>query len=353
LKKKRGAPGASRKGTKPKRTAHTVGLSVSLSDAIESYLTHLRVERDLSRNTLSAYARDLEQFVQQIGDPDQMSARSVSIDHVTAWAASLARRELCASSQHRMLVSLRGLFRWLHQEEKIPCDPTEDVALPKLPSRLPENVPGEGLRRILEAPQTTGRDRAAIALLYGAGLRVSELTGLTLDALDFENALLRVRGKGDKERLVPLGEPVCDLLRSFIEGERRSTLKERSSPFLFPGRNARRPLTRQTVFHLLQRAKLRSGLKGRISPHKLRHTFATDLVRGGADLRSVQMMLGHADLRTTEIYTHLDDQHIRQVYQRTHPRGSADELSPPILAKAEGRAASLATRRGIRTALPD
>ncbi len=295
---------------------------MSLDAAVDAYLVHLRVERDLAKNTLEAYARDLRSLVERLDAAGVPGPEAVGAEQLVSWVRGLAADGLSARSQARMLVAARGWFRWMEREGMIPADPARVVTLPRPGRRLPELLSLEEIRDLFAAaagPEAE-RDRALVGLLYGAGLRVSEVIGLDVADLSLEAGLVRARGKGSKERVVPIGEPVIALVRVWLEVGRPSQLGRRVSDHLFPGRRPERPLTRQAVFKILRRLALAAGITRDISPHKLRHSFATHLVRGGADLRSVQIMLGHADLRTTEIYTHVDDGHVRRVYDKAHPR---------------------------------
>ncbi len=296
--------------------------SMSLDDAVDDYLLHLRVERDLAKNTLEAYGRDLAGMVTYLHERRVDSPSSVATEDVAAWVHSLSRAGRSIRTQARMLVSARGLFRFLTAQRGLPLDPAKEVALPKAPTTLPVLLDIEEIQGMLAAATgaTAERDRALIALLYGAGLRVSEVVGLQFGSVDLDAGVVRALGKGSKERLVPIGGLVIDALRQWLETGRSRQLGLRISEHLFPGRRPERPLTRQAIFKVLRRLALAAGIDRDVSPHKLRHSFATHLVRGGADLRSVQGMRGHADLRTTEIYTHVDDAHLRKTYDRAHPR---------------------------------
>lgn len=293
-----------------------------LDASIDAYLAHLRVERNLSKNTLDAYGRDLRDFAGAVIEAGISEVGSVTSAHVTAWVHDLAGAGLKERTQARMLIAVRGFFRYMLQERAIESDPAKVIDLPRSGRPLPEVAGLDDVRRMLNVRSASARDRALLLLLYGAGLRVSEVVRLELGALHLDAGIVRVLGKGGKERVVPIGAEVIDGLRLYIESERGKILGGRTTDFLFPGRSRRglRPLTRQTVFELLRRLARGAGLERPLSPHKLRHGFATDLVRGGADLRAIQVMLGHADLRTTEIYTHVDGEHLRETYDRTHPR---------------------------------
>jgi integrase/recombinase XerD len=291
----------------------------ALDAVIDGYLIHLKVERNVAKNTLEAYSRDLRDFADAMVELEKREPKGIDTESIATWARSLAQAGLKPRSQARMIVAVRGLFRHLLRTHVVDADPAKLVELPKAGRPLPQLVSIDEIVELLKVCPTA-RDRALILLLYGAGMRVSEVVNLELGALQLDAGVLRVLGKGNKERAVPIGSPVIDGLRTWLDGERAALLKGAPNDLVFPGRNRRRPLTRQAVFELLRRLARDAGITRDISPHKLRHGFATDLVRGGADLRSVQVMLGHADLRTTEIYTHVDDEHLRRTYDKTHPR---------------------------------
>lgn len=287
---------------------------------VDEYLLHLRVERNLAQNTLEAYGRDVAEFVRFVLDRGRTDVSEIATEDVAEWSRTLARGGRRASSQARMLVAVRGFFRWLRKEGRLEALPTESVDLPKAKRPLPRIVDADEAHQLLAACGDDLRDRALVGLLYGAGLRVSEVIGLDLGGLHLEAGVVQVMGKGSKERLVPMGSVVGELCRDYVELARPRHPDAERSERVFPGRSKGGGLSRQTVFLRLRRLALAAGFDRPISPHKLRHGFATDLVRGGADLRSVQAMLGHADLRTTEIYTQVDDEHLRRAYDGAHPR---------------------------------
>lgn len=294
----------------------TLESSEELDADVDDYLLHLRVERNLADRTLEAYGRDLASFVAFSVKRGRVRATDVTSDDVSDWVRELAVEGRAASTQTRMLVAVRGFYRYLRRERGLESLPTEPVDLPKTSRPLPRLVDRSGALALLRACGDDLRDRLFVLLLYGVGLRVSEVVDLDLQSLHLDAGTLRVVGKGSKERAVPLGLIVVEALRAYLEeGRRRS-----AGDALFPGRSRKGRVSRQTIFLRLRRLALVAGLPHAISPHKLRHGFATDLLRGGADLRSLQAMLGHADLRTTEIYTQVDDEHVQRVYRRTHPR---------------------------------
>lgn len=293
-------------------------MSATLAAAIEAYLVHLKVERRLRPNSLLAYAADLRRFAAEVPVHE---AAQVSPRHLEAFARGLAGGS--ARSQARRLSAVRGLFRWLREEGQIEADPAQASASPRLPRRLPAVLSRSEVEALLAAPGGEGplalRDTAILELLYATGCRISEALDLTLARVDLERGLVRVTGKGDRERLVPLGAPAAAALGAWL-AEGRPALVRGPQPWLFVNRFGRR-LSRQGFFLKLQDHALAAGITRSLSPHKLRHSFATHLLAGGADLRVVQTLLGHADIGTTEIYTHVSGEDLRERHRRHHPRG--------------------------------
>jgi len=297
-------------------------MKIKLETAVDEYLVFLKVEKDVAKNTLEAYGRDLAHLLDGLESQSCTVLNKVTTLMLSNWLQSLSKSGLAVRSQARMLVSARGLFRYACQEKLIENNPADSLVMPRPARTLPALLDLQEIQALMAAAEdpTSERDRALVALLYGAGLRVSELVTLELHSVVLDAGLIRARGKGDKERIIPIGGPVIDILEAYVKIGRPKLLKTRQSQFLFPGRSITKPLTRQAVFKILRRLALAAGINRDISPHKLRHSFATHLVQGGADLRSVQVMLGHADLRTTEIYTHIDREHVRKTYNKSHPR---------------------------------
>jgi integrase/recombinase XerD len=248
---------------------------------------------------------------------------AVRREHLLAHLVALARRGLAPRSQARALSAIRALHRLLVVEKLSATDPTENVDAPRTGLRLPKLLSREEVDALLAAPSPRTaagrRDRAMLEVLYATGLRVSELVGLGVNDVRLETRMLLARGKGSKERIVPLGAPAAAALREYLRGPREALLRGRASKDLFvTPRGAR--MTRQGFWKLLNRYARGAGVKRRISPHQLRHSFATHLLEGGADLRSVQAMLGHADVATTQIYTHVERSHVKRLYEKHHPR---------------------------------
>jgi len=297
----------------------------SLDVGIQQFLDHLRVERELTPATVEAYGRDLAGFAHFAAGRTISRADTIGPIDVLDFLVHLNERKLSARSQARRLVALRQLFRFLKGERLITVDPTEDIDLPRFGRKLPDYLTIDEVDRLLVAPDRRTarglRDAAMIELLYATGLRVSELVKLRLRDLNFDAGYLMATGKGRKERLVPVGEAALQAVRAYVEGARPGFAGARAIDTLFLTHHGR-AMTRQGFWKLLGRYARAAGIRKPISPHKLRHSFATHLVERGADLRAVQAMLGHSDIGTTEIYTHVSRGHLRSVYDRFHPRAS-------------------------------
>jgi len=305
-------------------------------DHIDDYLNHLLVERGLSRNTVEAYSRDLARFFTWLADQDETS---VTLGDLRVFMEQTRAAGLSARSLARTMSGVRGYYRYLLEEELIASDPAELLDRPRLGRYLPGVLSRAQMERLLAAPVADTpeglRDRALLELLYAAGLRVSELTGLSVNDVNLEQGVVRVIGKGDKERLVPINDTAILRLRDYLR-DARPAFHPGACPILFVSRR-RHGLTRQAVWHRIKHYALAAGLAGKISPHTFRHSFATHLLEGGADLRSVQAMLGHADISTTEIYTHLDRQRVRAEYDRCHPRAGKREKVKGEREKVKGK----------------
>ena len=290
---------------------------------VDSYLHYLVVEKGLSRNTIESYGRDLRVFLDFVEGRGIRSFRQVTRGDVLAFLKELQGRGLSVRSVSRALISLRGLFRFLLLEGHLEEDPVEEMEVPRPPRSLPHVLSLQEVERILEAPDPGTplgvRDRAMLELLYATGMRVSELAGLAPEGVDIQVGFVRVKGKGDKERVIPIGEVARERLDIYLREGRPRLLKGRESPYLFVNRQGR-GLSRQGIWKLIKRYALQAGVLTAITPHTLRHSFATHLLERGADLRFVQVMLGHADIGTTQIYTHLNQEYLRKIYQQYHPR---------------------------------
>jgi len=295
----------------------------TVDEAIQQFLDHLRVERELTPATVEAYGSDLARFAHFASGRTIRPVEAVRSIDILDFLVHLTERKLSARSQARRLVALRQFFRFLKAERVVPSDPTEDVDLPRFGRKLPDFLSVDEIDRLLAAPDRRTprgmRDAAMLETLYATGLRVSELVKLRLRDLNFDAGYLMTFGKGRKERLVPVGESALASVRAYVEQARAAATKARAIDTLFLTHHGR-AMTRQGFWKLLGRYATAAGIRKRISPHKLRHSFATHLVERGADLRAVQAMLGHADIGTTEIYTHVSRGHLRAVYDRFHPR---------------------------------
>jgi integrase/recombinase XerD len=299
-------------------------VGLSLDSGIDLFLDHVKLERGLAKNTVLAYGRDLAKFRIFAEKQSLEQAAAVEPRHLLAYLVSLSTAKLAVRSQARKLAALRGLFRYLRAERHIPIDPTAELEPPRLGRRLPEFLSVEEVDRLLAAPDVRDprglRDAAMIETLYATGLRVSELVSLRVADVNVDHGFLTTVGKGRKQRIVPVGELALDRLRAYLVEVRPALDGGRNHPALFLTRLGG-PMTRQGFWKLLGQYAESAGIRRKISPHKLRHSFATHLLERGADLRAVQAMLGHADVGTTQIYTHLSSGHLRDVHRRHHPRG--------------------------------
>ena len=311
---------------------------MSIDAAIDQYLTYLRVERGLSEATISAYANDLHSFARSSALEDS-AAWQRDADAATKHLASLSRppRTLKPSSHRRKAASIRAFYRFCFGEGLIERDVASLLDLPRASRQLPDTLDVQEVEALLEAPdpETANgiRERALLELLYSCGLRVSEAMNLDVDDVSFQSATVRVIGKGDRERRLPVGEVAIDALRRYLDDVRPALAAKatatsatpadanawaRGGPFFLTDRGER--LGRMAAWRTIQRAATIGGVNAHVTPHTLRHSFATHLLEGGADLRVVQELLGHASINTTQLYTHLTGERIRQVYARAHPR---------------------------------
>ncbi|HET7398221.1 MAG TPA: site-specific tyrosine recombinase XerD [Intrasporangium sp.] len=302
--------------------------------AVRGWLDHVRVERGASDNTLRAYERDLRRYrsflaARGVDDTVAVRQRDVSDFLATLREGDAEHPPLAASSAARTIVAVRGFHRFLTLEGEAADDPARTVAPPRPPSRLPKAIPVESVERLLEAASVGDtpaslRDRALLEVLYGAGARISEAVGLDLDDLELGDGtgggVVRLQGKGGKERLVPVGRYAVDAVTAYlVRGRPVLAARGRGGPALFLGQRGA-PLSRQSAWAVVQRAADRAGLAEHVSPHTLRHSFATHLLDGGADVRVVQELLGHASVTTTQLYTLVSVHRLREVYASAHPR---------------------------------
>jgi len=303
--------------------------SVGIERLILDFLAYLELERGLSRNTLEAYRSDLLQFGEFL-DRRGLEAEAASHGELAAFLSELARgdgdhRPVAPTTLGRKVACLRSFYRHLRREGIMEHDPTADLHGPRKPQRLPRVLSRDEVARLLEQPRGGGplvlRDRALLELMYACGLRASEAVGLELGDVDLEEGLLCARGKGSKERIVPVGRQAVSALNAYLRGGRALLLGDGAQSRLFVNRRGG-ALTRQGLYKIVQGHARTAGLAERMSPHTLRHSFATHLLAGGCDLRSLQEMLGHADLATTQVYTHLSADRLKDAYFSAHPRAS-------------------------------
>ncbi|RLD13678.1 MAG: site-specific tyrosine recombinase XerD [Caldiserica bacterium] len=285
-------------------------------DPFENFFYFLEVEREYSKNTISAYKNDLRSFKEFLNGRDPLE---VTKRDIFEFLMKLSKRRLKPTTLRRKISSVRSFYAFLLREGKIEKDPTVDISLPKKDKRLPEVLSLEEIEKILNAiPENSfrgKRDRAIVELLYSCGLRVSELTGLKVKDIDMKNGFLKCFGKGSKERIVPFGERAKDVLKKYLKEREKKGI---TSEYLFVSRKGERIL-RQFINAILNKYAKKARIRKKVHPHMLRHSFATHLLERGADLRSVQELLGHVDISTTQIYTHLTKERLREVYLSSHP----------------------------------
>ncbi len=291
---------------------------------IDRYLHYLVIEKGLSDATLEAYSRDLHQFRMYVQTTQAPFPDAIDTPFLLAYLIDLRDVGLAARSRARHIVSLRGFFQYIKKAGGIAANPITVIELPKTGRPLPDILSRDETIRLIEAPDTTTsrgmRDGAMLELLYAAGLRVSELIHVKTQDINTEAGFIRVFGKGAKERLVPIGSMAREKIETYKTHTRPQLLNGHTSSYLFVAR-AGNPMTRQGFWKLIRKYAVKAGILKKISPHTIRHSFATHLLEGGADLRSVQVMLGHADIGTTQIYTHVSRDYLRSLHRKYHPRG--------------------------------
>jgi integrase/recombinase XerD len=297
-------------------------MSGAFDAALDEYIQHLRVERGLSRHTVEGYASDLNKLGKWLAD-ERIVLDGVDESVVAGFLVTLSQQGLSARTQARALSSVRGFFRFLVDERRQDRDPTELLEGPKLLAKLPDILNRDEVFRLLRAPDgdkpNRVRDRAMLHTMYASGLRVSELVDLELGDVNLDDGFIAVLGKGNKRRIVPLGAPSRAAMSQYLTDVRPGWARPAERGCFVTARGKR--MTRQSFWAIVKKYARAAGVTKPISPHKLRHSFATHLLAGGADLRSVQTMLGHADISTTQIYTHVSGDHLRRMHERYHPRG--------------------------------
>jgi integrase/recombinase XerD len=291
---------------------------------IERYIDAMWMEKGLSDNSLTSYRRDLKQFNDWLANNKSSSVTRADRSSLQAYMGARLKQGQSARSTARFMSCVRGFYHYLLREGRITVDPTLEVDSPKLGRPLPKSLSEKEVDRLLEMPDLDlaleFRDRTMLEILYACGLRVTELTSLQLVQVSINQGVVRVFGKGNKERLVPMGEEALMWLQRYMAGPRQELLKDLPSDVVFPSRRGTQ-MTRQTFWYRIKIYAERAGIKKSLSPHTLRHAFATHLLNHGADLRVVQMLLGHSDLSTTQIYTHVAQQRMQELHAHHHPRG--------------------------------
>ncbi|MDD5099510.1 MAG: site-specific tyrosine recombinase XerD [Syntrophales bacterium] len=288
---------------------------------IDDYLNYLAVEKGASRNTIEGYSRDLGRYAEFAGDE---GISGIDTEGLISFLASLQKEGLAANSVNRALAAVRGFYKYLLREKKVDHTPVARIELGRAWMRLPDVLSREEMNLLLAQPgeetPTECRDGAMLELCYATGIRVSELIGLTLNSINWQVGYLVAMGKREKERIVPIGRTANDRVKRYLDGARPLLLKGRDNDRLFLNRSGR-GMTRQGFWKIVKKYAAKAGLGKRVHPHIFRHSFATHLLEGGADLRSVQIMLGHADISTTQIYTHVTRERLKEVHRKYHPRG--------------------------------
>jgi len=295
-----------------------------ITELIDRFLNYLLVEKGLARTTLESYSRDLLRFADFLEQNGRSTVSAEDTPLLLKHLIQMRSEGLGARSRARHLVALRGFYRFLVQEKLLALDPAKLLDLPKTTLKLPDVLGVEEVQRLLNAPDARTpqgiRDAAMLEVLYAAGLRVSELVRLKIQDVHLDAGFVRVFGKGSKERVVPIGQYAREKILFYLEHARGRLIRGQASPYLFLAR-AGRPMSRQGFWKLLRQHAASAGLLKKVTPHSLRHSFATHLLEGGADLRAVQLMLGHADISTTQIYTHVTRDRLRELHRKFHPRG--------------------------------
>lgn len=298
------------------------GISSGPTD-VERFLDAMWMERGLSKNTLAAYRADLNSLSAWLDDHG-IELREARRDHLLNFVAWRVEAGAQPRSTARQLSSIRRFFRWMMREGLVSKDPSQNIDMPKLSRPLPKSLSEEEVERLLAAPNVDDalglRDRGMLEVLYATGLRVSELVALKLDEVNLRQGVVRIMGKGSRERLVPIGEEAQNWLERYLADGRPEILRERQTIYLFPTRRSDH-MTRQAFWHIIKRYAEQAEIRKALSPHTLRHAFATHLLNNGADLRVVQMLLGHSDVSTTQIYTHVARERLKDVHAQHHPRG--------------------------------
>ena len=294
-----------------------------LDEVIESFINYLIVECGLSRNTILSYSHDLQAFIKFLLSKNILDFQDVRPDTITSFIISEKQRSLSINSITREVVSIRMLFKFMLSERKLQRNPLSSIASPKLWKRLPAVIPTYKIDKLLSNSDIKTkigiRNNAILELLYATGARVSEVAAIQTDWINLEYGYMKCRGKGSKERIVPLGTKAIEAIQNYLNTARPKIKNSQNSTYLFLSKGGK-PLRRENIWVIVKNCALKAGIKEHISPHMLRHSFATHLLENGADLRSVQEMLGHVNVSTTQIYTNVSKQHLKAVHRQFHPR---------------------------------
>ncbi|OGP68783.1 MAG: site-specific tyrosine recombinase XerD [Deltaproteobacteria bacterium RBG_16_44_11] len=295
-----------------------------MQELLAKYLNYLLIERGVAQNTLEAYGRDLRRFLVFIRQKGLTQLQEATPEILIEYLIRIKNEGLSANSMNRQLAALRGFYKYLLMEKKIEQTPLANIELAKVWMRLPDTLSKEEMKVILAQPggekPSALRDTAMLELLYATGIRVSELVNLTMNSINWQVGFLTVMGKGNKERIVPIGKTAYDCVRVYVDNARSQLMQKKSTEVLFLNRFGGK-FTRQGFWKMVIRYAKKAGLQKKVHPHTFRHSFASHLLEGGADLRIVQVMLGHADISTTQIYTHITRDRLKEIHQKYHPRG--------------------------------
>ncbi len=290
---------------------------------LDSFLSYLAIEKGLSKNTIESYGRDLRKFIRFVNKSGDSSIKDVKYSQILDFLAFLKENGFSSTTIVRSVVSIKQFFKYLQFDKALAQDPTKHITTPRMKKSIPKIISLDEVEKILSAPDESTpegiRDSAMLEVLYATGVRVSELINLKLNDVNFELGFALAYGKGSKERVIPMGEKALNRLKNYICASRPLLLKERESKALFVTRRGG-GMTRQGFWKLIKSYSAKSGLSKKISPHIIRHSFATHLLERGADLRAIQIMLGHSDISTTQIYTHVETERLKEVHKQYHPR---------------------------------
>jgi len=294
-----------------------------MEDYVDSFYSYLAVIKGLSKNTLESYIRDCKKFILYLQKNNVFELKKIKHSHILDFLTEQKHQKSKSNTIARYIVSIKQFFKYLQIEKIVNDDPTANIITPKLTSSLPDILSLQDIEKLLITPDTSisigERDSVMLEVLYGTGIRVSELVNIKLNCLKFDLGYLIVFGKGSKERIVPLGKIALTKVKNYIEGTRILLLKNKESEYLFLNRNGKR-MTRQGFWKNLRQYVAKSGINKTVTPHTIRHTFATHLLERGADLRTIQILLGHSDISSTQIYTHIDIKRLKDIHRKHHPR---------------------------------